>query len=186
VTWTSSGDSLARDVLLQGEAYFDVVHDEHRPFRVRARNVVVRDLGTRFAVRAYLTDTLVRVAVTHGQVRVGAATAPQASGATLDPGMLGLVNAGGVTSVRRDADTARYNAFARGQMQFVRTPLSSVIDELERWYDIDIQLSDSALGNRRITATLDDQTLPDLLVQLSITLNLRVTHTGRLVVFHAQ
>lgn len=185
VTWTTNGDSLQRDVRLEGEAYFDVVHDVRRPFRVRAANVVIRDVGTRFAVRAYPTDTVVRVAVTSGQVRVRAENAPSLSGALLDPGMLGLVSASGVTSLRHDADTARYNAFARGQMQFVRAPLRAVIAELERWYDIDIRLSNSALGNRRITATLDDQTLPDLLAQLSITLNLRITRTGRVVVLHA-
>jgi ferric-dicitrate binding protein FerR (iron transport regulator) len=185
VTWSSSGVGLARDVLLEGEAYFDVVHDDRRPFRVRALNVVIRDVGTRFAVRAYPTDSLVRVAVTQGQVRLRATNAPPGSGTILDPGMLGVVDAVGVTSLREDADTARYNAFARGQMQFVRAPLRAVIADLERWYDIDIRLSDSALGNRRITATLDDQTLPDLLTQLSITLSLRVTRTGRLVVLHA-
>lgn len=185
VTWTAGGDSLERNVLLQGEAYFDVVHDEHRTFRVRAGNVVIRDIGTRFAVRAYPTDTVVRVAVTNGQVRVRAANAPPSSGAILDAGMLGIVNAAGETSMHKDADTARYNAFARGQMQFVRTPLRAVVAELDRWYDIDVQLADSTLGKRRITATLDDQTLPDLLTQLGITLNLRVTRNGRVVVLHA-
>ena len=184
VTWRTAGDSLARDVLLEGEAYFDVVHNDNRPFMVRTRNVVIHDVGTRFAVRAYLTDSVVRVVVTHGRVRIRAVKAPQASGVTLDPGMVGLVDAAGTTSLQSGADTARYNAFARGQMQFVRTPLRAVIKELERWYDIDIRLSDKRIGDRRITATLEDQTLPDLLAQLSITLNLRVTRDGRSVVLH--
>jgi len=185
VTWTAPRDSLSRDVMLEGEAYFDVVHDERRPFRVRARNVVIHDVGTRFAVRAYTTDSLVRVVVTQGRIRVRAAASPSGSGTTLDAGMLGLVDTAGVTALQTGADTARYNAFARGQMQFVRTPLRTVIGELERWYDIDIRLADSTLGSRRITATLEDQTLPDLLAQLSITLNLRVTRDGRLVVLHS-
>ena len=185
VTWRTSSDTVSRDVLLQGEAYFDFVHDPRRPFRVRALNAVIRDLGTRFAVRAYPSDSVVRVAVTYGQVRVRAAKAPSESGSILDPGMLAMVNAAGMTSLRKDSDTARYNAFARGQMQFDRTPLRAVIGELERWYDIDIRLGDSVLGSRRITATLQDQTLPDLLAQLSLTLNMRVTRTGRLVVLRA-
>lgn len=184
VTWRSADDSLVREVLLEGEAYFDVVHDSRKPFLVRARNVVIHDIGTRFAVRAYPADSVVRVVVTHGRVRIRAAKAPQTSGATLDPGMVAMVDSAGTTSLQSGADTARYNAFARGQMQFVRTPLRTVVSELERWYDIDIRLGDSTLGSRRITATLDDQTLPDLLVQLSITLNLRVTRAGRLVVLH--
>jgi transmembrane sensor len=185
VTWMTLGDTLARDVLLEGEAYFDVVHDAARPFRVRARNVVIRDVGTRFAVRAYATDSVVEVAVTHGRVRLRTAKAAPASGTMLEPGMVGTVDAAGVTALRSDSDTARYNAFARGQMLFVRTPLHAVITELDRWYDVDIQVSDSALAGRRITATLDDQTLPDLLAQLSVTLNVRVSREGRVIVLHA-
>ncbi len=186
VTWKTSAGAPSREVLLQGEAYFDVVHDARRPFHVRALNAVIRDVGTRFAVRAYPSDSVVRVFVTHGRVNVRAVTAPQDSGSELDPGMLALVSAAGLTSLRNDTDTARYNAFARGQMQFVRTPLRTVVGEIARWYDIDIRLGDSSLGNRRITATLEDQTLPDLLTQLSITLNLRVTRSGNVVVLHAE
>jgi ferric-dicitrate binding protein FerR (iron transport regulator) len=71
-------------------------------------------------------------------------------------------------------------------MQFDRAPLRVVIAELERWYDIDIRLGDSILGSRRITATLEDQTLPDLLAQLSLTLNVRVQRSGRSVVLRAE
>jgi transmembrane sensor len=169
-------------VLLEGEAYLDVVHDTARPFRVRARNAVIRDIGTRFAVRAYATDSTVRVVVTHGRVRVHAVTAPPGSGSIVDSGMLGLIDADGATSLRRHADTAMYNAFVRGQMRFVRTPLRSVIGELARWYDVDIRLADRTLGDRLITATLDNQTLPDLLIQFSVALNLHATRTGRTVV----
>lgn len=185
VTIANEGDGVDRDVVLEGEAYFDVAHDGQRPFEVRARNVVIHDVGTRFAVRAYRTDSVVQVVVTNGRVRMRSSQAVQGSGVTLEQGMMGLLDASGVTSLRRGVDTARYNAFARGQMQFVRTPLRDVVGELERWYDIDIRLEDRALGSRRITATLEDQALPDFLAQLSITLNLRVTSTGRLVVLHS-
>ena len=181
VTWLAAADTLARDVLLAGEAYFDVVHDDAQPFRVHVRNVVIRDVGTRFAVRAYANDRAVRVVVTHGSVRVRATSAPAGSGSVVDAGMLSLTDATGATSVRYDADTARYNAFVRGEMRFVRMPLRSVIGELSRWYDVDMRLADNAIGDRLVTATLGDQTLPDVLSQLSIALNLHATRTGRSV-----
>lgn len=184
VTWQVAADTLPRDVMLEGEAYFDVVHDVARPFRVHVRNTVIRDVGTRFAVRAYRTDSVVRVVVTHGTVRVRASGAAPGSGALVRAGMLSLTDAAGVTSIRLDADTAQYNAFVRGEMRFVGMPLRSVVGELARWYDVDMRLADSSIGNRRITATLGDQTLPDVLDQLSIALNLRATRTGRTVVLH--
>lgn len=179
-------DSLSRDVELEGEAYFDVVHDAQRPFRVHVRNAVIRDIGTRFAVLADTTDTLVRVVVTHGQVRFRSRTAPSASGALLTAGMLGSIDAHGVTLSSSAVDTARYVAFVTSQMKFVRTPLRAVIREIERWYDVDIQLGDATLGSRRISATLDHQSLADLLDQLSVTLNLHVAQTGRSVVLNVK
>src|SRR5437773_12155326 len=60
----------ARDVELDGEAYFDVQHDAARPFRVHAAGTVTEDLGTQFVIRSYATDTAVRVGVASGRVAV--------------------------------------------------------------------------------------------------------------------
>src|SRR5262249_19827673 len=46
-------DSTARLVTLTGQASFDVVHNAARPFIVRAGAALIRDIGTRFDVRAY-------------------------------------------------------------------------------------------------------------------------------------
>jgi transmembrane sensor len=69
--------AATRTVALTGEAYFDVVHDDARPFRVVAGPAVVHDIGTRFAVRHDAADRIA-VTVTEGAVRVAAvdATAP--------------------------------------------------------------------------------------------------------------
>jgi transmembrane sensor len=176
-----SGDH-ARDVHLDGEAYFDVVHDERRPFTVRVRNTIVRDVGTRFAVRAYAIDTLVQVVVTQGHVRVRPDSAAESSGTLLDPRMVARVSSAGAISVQATADTSRYLGFTKGQIVFVGRPLRDVVRELERWYDIKIRLADPKMGDRRITATIADQTLPDLLAQLSIALNVRASRTGQFIV----
>jgi transmembrane sensor len=172
----------AREVRLEGEAYFDVVHDDRQPFTVHAHNAIVRDVGTRFAVRAYAVDSLVRVVVTHGQVNVRGDTTKDRVGTLLDPRMVARVNAAGHIAVERGADTSRYVAFRKGQIVFVGSPLRDVVHELERWYDIEISLADPTMGDRRITATIADQTLGDLLDQLRIALNVRVARTDRRVV----
>jgi transmembrane sensor len=176
-----SGDG-AREVHLDGEAYFDVAHDARRPFTVRVRNTIVRDVGTRFAVRAYEIDTVVQVVVTQGQVRVTPNSAPAASGTLLEPRMVAHINAAGAISVQTTADTSRFLGFTKGQVVFVGRPLRDVIQELELWYDIQIRLADRRMGDRRITATIADQTLLELLAQLSIVLDVRASRTGNTVV----
>ena len=61
-----------REVELEGEAYFAVVHDAARPFAVRAHGAVATDVGTAFDVRAYPEDAGARIAVTEGAVAVTA------------------------------------------------------------------------------------------------------------------
>src|SRR6266571_8994863 len=55
-----------RDVYLEGEAYFSVVHDAARPFIVHTAGGAIQDIGTRFGVHAYGNAERERVAVVDG------------------------------------------------------------------------------------------------------------------------
>ena len=59
-----------RDVVLDGEAYFEVVHNSEQPFRVLTGDQTVEVLGTSFNVRAYAEEQNVKVALVEGGVRV--------------------------------------------------------------------------------------------------------------------
>ncbi len=60
----------SREVDLEGEAYFAVIHDAAHPFAVRAHGAVARDVGTAFDVRAYPEDFGARIAVVEGAVAI--------------------------------------------------------------------------------------------------------------------
>jgi transmembrane sensor len=60
--------------LERGEAYFEVVHDDKRPFVVYAGDRRITDLGTKFSVSRQGDD--VKVIVTEGRVRVDTLDAP--------------------------------------------------------------------------------------------------------------
>lgn len=53
ITYPSSFEKNHRDILLEGEAYFKVSHDKHRPFNVNAAGYKIQVLGTEFNVQAY-------------------------------------------------------------------------------------------------------------------------------------
>ena len=59
-----------REMTLEGEALFEVMHNAAHPFRVRSGRVVTEDIGTRFAVRAWDNGAAVQVAVVEGRVGV--------------------------------------------------------------------------------------------------------------------
>lgn len=155
-----------RDVYLEGRAYFEVTHDETRPFVVHAGNAVARDLGTRFDVRAYGGDGRVDVVVAEGEVELasnGEDTLKTKRSVRLAAGHLGRVNAAGNVTSRTSVDVDQYTSWTEGRLEFEDAALRDVLPELSRWYGVEFRVADHALGARRFTGTFSDESLPELL-----------------------
>lgn len=63
-----SGDS--REIFLEGEAYFDVKHDKKHPFIVRAGELKIRVLGTKFTVNASSQSPQITATLLEGSIEV--------------------------------------------------------------------------------------------------------------------
>jgi len=79
VVWLNSGSSIKytgysqtgkREVILDGEAYFDIKHDARHPFVVHAGKLKVVVLGTAFNVKAYDSDPFVETTLIRGKVEI--------------------------------------------------------------------------------------------------------------------
>jgi transmembrane sensor len=168
----------ARDVALEGEGYFDVVHDEARPFRVRTRNAVAQDVGTRFVVRAWPELPAVDVAVEEGVVALMDTLHPPMERATLlRAGQRGRLRASGVVVTD---DVASALDWMRGELMFDESPLTEVLPAIGRRFDVSVT-ADSALAGRRLTARFTAQSLQDVLPALRMALGVRVEISGRTV-----
>ena len=176
--------SAGRPVALEGEAYFQVVHDERRPFSVRAGTLVAQDLGTEFIVRAYPEDSTARVVVRNGRVGIRAAASVQAPERVVSAGQLGRLGAG-QEPVVEPADTALYFAWTDGRLVFDRTPLRDALPQLGRWFDLEFRLADPALGSVLLSATFRTQPTPDVLDNLAASLGMRQRRQGRIVTFYS-
>jgi transmembrane sensor len=170
------GTARKREIHLEGEAYFDVAHNEKRPFIVRAGNLTAEDLGTQFVARAYPEDRHGRVIVREGLVGI--------AGAVVSPGEVGYLSAKGEPIVER-ADTASWFAWTRGRLVFDGMPLGEVLPKLSRWYDLDFRLADSSLGDVVLVAALPEQA-DDALDVIALALRLQVRREGRVVTFSAR
>ncbi|GAB2982434.1 hypothetical protein GCM10027049_18810 [Mucilaginibacter puniceus] len=72
LTYPSSFDGLKkREVYLEGEAYFDIKHNDKKAFIVHTGKLQTTVLGTAFNVKALNTDKFIVVTVTRGKVSVG-------------------------------------------------------------------------------------------------------------------
>jgi transmembrane sensor len=178
--------TAARDVYLDGEAYFEVTHDATKPFSVHAANALVRDLGTRFGVRAYASELRVRVVVAEGKVAMRSATAADtvSPAPVLSPGDLGRLDASGALSLAQGVNVQRYLAWTDGRLAFQDAPLRDVLPDLARWYDLDLTLAAASLGDRRLTFTVDGEPLTQVLDGIALLAHARYERTGRSVTFY--
>ncbi|HEY9449138.1 MAG TPA: FecR domain-containing protein [Gemmatimonadaceae bacterium] len=164
------------DVYLAGAAYFEVAHDSTRIFRVHTAHGVTEDLGTRFAISAYATDSAESVAVADGSVMLhGAVGDPVA----LQAGDVGRLSASGVFSVARHVNVSRYFDEIDGLLEFDNVALRDAVPALERQFDIQIRLRDTSLAKKRFTASFTAGDVDQLMNGLAFLLDARYERPGR-------
>jgi transmembrane sensor len=175
-----------REVDLEGQAVFHVMHDARRPFRVRAGHAVTEVLGTRFVVRAYADDGATLVALVEGRVRVRRSDQRlNARAITLRPGQVARATG---DSLRIDDHTsvARLVAWTGGELVFENTPIGEAARELSRWYDVDVRFADPALAERKLTASFRGEPAEQAIDLIARALNLRYERHDRTVVLSAR
>ena len=151
-------DGHAREVALQGEAYFDVTHDSLKSFIVRTGKVSTTDLGTKFNVSAYPSDTTITVSLDEGKVEV-AANEARLNGIVLAPAQQIVYHrTSGATRVgpfnSRAASGWKYNFFL-----FDNVPLSTVLEKMERHFGVKFELADTAVAQRIIKAEFHNESV---------------------------
>lgn len=137
-----------RKVQLIGEAYFEVAHvnmpgsKDGMPFEVELNSgMKVQVLGTHFNVMAYEDEKEVKTTLLEGKVKV---INDKNQEALLEPGQQAqLSKANGSLQVQKDANIGVAVAWKDGQFNFVRADLKSVMRQLARWYDVQIEFDKS-------------------------------------------
>ncbi|SFC51670.1 FecR protein [Parapedobacter composti] len=124
-----------RVVELEGEAYFEVSHQQRVPFRVISAGQVVEVLGTEFNISAYPDRADLKTTLAKGSVRVTSTTGHRSS-ITIAPGEQAVVSDGMIKT--EVVDVNQYTAWKDGLFYFKKTEPEAALDQLRRWYDIDV------------------------------------------------
>lgn len=145
--WMNAGSSLAfptaftdreRRVKMTGEVYFDVAKVQGKqgrvPFIVETPKQRIEVLGTQFNVQAYAPQTTEATTLIEGSVRVKGSSEGQK--AVLKPGQQVLFQAGKMNI--QPANTEKELAWKNGMFRFEDDPIRTVMQQLENWYDVDI------------------------------------------------
>lgn len=139
-----------REVYLTGEAFFDVKHAADRPFLIHTGNVITKVLGTSFNVKAYPGQPDVVVSVKRGKVEVSRNDKVMA---TLTRGQEVKVVTAAQEATIGLAKESMVAAWTTGRLIYDSRPISDILKDLERNYNVTIELEDSALGEEIITTS---------------------------------
>lgn len=143
LTYPTTFSEKERVVQLNGEAYFEVEHNKMKPFFVRTASMEVKVLGTHFDVMAYQDENHHQATLLEGKVEV------RSSGnqLTIDPGQQAEVTKGGGSIlIDKEVDIDKVMAWRYGFFKFDDSDIRSIMREVARWYDIDVEYKTSDLS----------------------------------------
>jgi transmembrane sensor len=148
--------SQKRDIYLVGEAYFEVAHDQRKPFRVKTSTVTVQVLGTSFNVSSYPDDDFVSAVLKEGKIRMEENDASVFnSSVELSPNQIAVFKKDGKGIQVRKTNQEFYTLWKEGVLKFENAEINSLIIKVERYYNISLELKSPAIGKERITGKLD-------------------------------
>ena len=162
-----------REVTLEGEAFFDVKHDERHPFIIHTGRLDVRVLGTTLNVRAYPGDSTVETTLINGKVEIDVPGNAQSS-IILHPNEKAIIPVGHAAFRRpiepdRTDGTITETSWVSNKLVFRQETLAGMATRLERWYDVKIIFDNDRFRNDTLSGTFPEEPIGDVMHALQIT-----------------
>ncbi|HET6556078.1 MAG TPA: FecR domain-containing protein [Prolixibacteraceae bacterium] len=160
-----------RRVILEGEGFFTVTKNEKLPFVVETSLLDIQVLGTSFNVDAYPDNQSVLIALVEGKVKLQNNTGKENKDLMeLLPNEVATLNRAERTLIKTSSpDLYKYTAWVNGRIVFFEDPIQTVLKKLEKWYNVEIVISDQRLKNYKFTGTFINESLEQVLSILSLT-----------------
>lgn len=177
ITYPTKFNGKDRHVKLEGEAYFEVAKNMEQPFLVESGTQTITVLGTHFNVQAYPNERT-ETTLAEGSIKLNSAK-DNSNPIVLKPDQQASLQNGGFTI--RQVDAAEYTAWTQNTFVFNELPLSEIIKQLERWYDVEITYPPQ-IGTEKFYAELPrDRKLSEILKAIGQFNKLKFKIEGRRV-----
>lgn len=164
-------------VQLQGEAYFNVHHNDDNKFIVEIGNVLIRDIGTSFNVKGYPGSNTVEVVVEEGEVMF---YTENDSGIYLRAGGKGIYHKQTKTFTVEEAEP-NVTAYKTRFFIFSDTDLATAVNSLNAVYDKKLIVAKN-LKTCRFTGSFNNKSIDEIANVIAETLGFTVKHSGDMIV----
>ncbi|WP_236975200.1 FecR family protein [Membranihabitans maritimus] len=157
-----------REVIVSGEAYFDVSENKDKPFIVNTGGMDIRVLGTQFNVSTYPEDESIEVVLVEGLVRLDMEANETGSDREnlLKPGYKASFSKEENTVSKQEVATSIYTSWTRGELVFRNMTFEDILKKMERKYDVKISNQNDKLAKERFNASFGDVSIEKVLSYL--------------------
>ncbi|MDW7691829.1 FecR domain-containing protein [Flammeovirgaceae bacterium SG7u.111] len=180
LTYPKNFSSTHRTVSLEGEAFFDIARDTLKPFHIQTKDMEVKVLGTSFNVSAYPEEDETAVAVKSGKVAV-AHQLSEKSHFLVKNQLYVLDKTTGESSVF-ERSIEQELLWMSGVLTFEHSPFPKVKRMLERWYDVEIYITDNEINSYKLTGTHANENILAVLESFKFALDIDYKIEGRKVI----
>lgn len=171
-----------RHVWLDGEAYFNVVHLSNSPedrFMVHAGEMDVSVLGTSFNLFNRRNEQ--SVFLEEGSVQL---SMNDEESLILQPGEVLSTEKGNMPDQARMATTPSfYTSWTQHKWTFDASKLSTIAQQIEDNYGLDVEFEDSMIKDRVVTGTVPADNLDVLLEALQVLLDIDIAREKKRLIF---
>lgn len=172
LSYPSRFTGKTRNVSMEGEAFFKVAGDKSHPFIIKINDVTVTVVGTSFNIKSRHQKT--EVIVESGIVRVF----KNNDRVELKAGEKATTGKNGVLSKGINTSTL-YHSYSNREFICHNTPLPELTAAVSDAYNVEIFIANKELEGSKISTTLNNKSLEDILTVLSFTFNAEVEREGR-------
>jgi ferric-dicitrate binding protein FerR (iron transport regulator) len=165
-----------REVILSGEAYFDITRKKNAPFYVFTDKLAVKVLGTSFNIKETIEGNTV-VSVITGEVAFFEKD-NRKNIIHLSKGQRGIFNPNTDKFKQDTLGLTNTYFWDKNNLTFKDLPLAEVFDRLEIIFDKRFLISDQEILEEKLTAKCEGQELEEILDEFSILLNIQYHVAG--------
>lgn len=165
VVWLNAGSRLVypttfggktREVLLFGEAYFEVAKNAEKPFIVKTSDIQIKVLGTHFNVSAYTEDKVIQTVLQEGSVELSKNDANIFSERiVMKPNQMASFSKTTNETALSNVDASYYILWTKGLLSFDEVDFDRILKKVERFYNISVDFSEPTIRAIRISGKLD-------------------------------
>lgn len=150
ITFPVSFVGGSREVVVKGEAYFEVKSDKAHPFIVHAKEVDIEVVGTKFNVAAY--EDSHRVVTTLAEGRVNVEMSGQVVGLSPDEQVSVDLKSGKMA--KNSVSVSTNISWIQGIFEYENMTLEEITTQLSRWYGVNFIFSAAEFKTRRFTGVV--------------------------------